>query len=153
MNDIENAEMDSDLDNNNENRDESSKEENSPEAENKQQEDPDSNIIHQLLNNQYLGQIVDFITNKNSESDPECRGRASGASDINEENSPAEFSNKFNMQRSASKSKTKKEIDESNASASDSRSKSKSFFIYNENARSQKDTEEDESSVSSCGEK
>lgn len=152
MNDIDNAEMDSDLEGNNSqgSKENSKEEEETSDAEDEKQDSPNSNIIHQLLNNPYLGQIVDFITNKSSDVDIKPKGRASTTSDINEENSPAEFSNKFGLQRSPSKSKTKQEIDESNAFAVDTKPKSYSFFNYEQRARFQKDTDEDESSKSSC---
>ena len=85
-----------------------------------------------------------MISSKNNDDSPNLIGRASGASDINEENSPSEFSNKFNLQGSGSKSKTKKDIDESNASANGS--KSARLSPYSENEKSQEENESEESS-------
>ena len=65
MNDIENAEMDSDLEGENQNENINDEVIN-PDSVNAKLDKSDTNIIHQLLNNPYFGPIVDFITNKNS---------------------------------------------------------------------------------------
>ena len=77
------------------------------------------------------------------ESDSDSKGRASIPSDINEERTPSEFSNKFSFNGSPTKSKTMRHVEQSNSTNNDFLSKVFGFFSIGNNENHKEEMEED----------
>ena len=131
MNDVENAEMDSDS-----------------EGERSGRQENNKNTHWEPINAKNIEyNSANFNINKRHtikiDSDSESRGRASGASDINEEKTPSEFSNKFSVNGSPAKSKTMRHVEQSNSQNNDFLSKVLGFFSYGNNENYKEEMEEE----------